>query len=114
MKNIYLVIGSVVIFINSIIGLIFTSYSTFNWVTSDIIIIINTFLLHSLVNSRLSDGFKVSLSFIYPILGLIEFAFSVNLENKLENNFLLACLIVFLSIQIILLIIANSLKTIKK
>ena len=58
--------------------------------------------------------FLVSLSFIYPILALIEFAFSVKLENKLENNFFLACLLVFLSFQIILLIIANSLKTIKK
>lgn len=111
MKNIYIIIGAIAVLINSSIGLIFTSYQTFNWLTSDVIIIINAVLLHFLSHSKISDGFKVALTFIFPILGLISFLFSLRLEDKLENNISLAGILILLSLQIILLIITNSFKT---
>lgn len=114
MKNIYIIIGAVAVLINSLIGLIFTSYQTFNWLTSDAIIIINALLLHFLSHSKISDGFKVALTFIFPIIGLISFFFSLTLETKLENNISLVGILILTSIQIILLIITNSLKTNKK
>jgi peptidoglycan/LPS O-acetylase OafA/YrhL len=114
MKNIYLIIGAVVVLINSLIGLIFSSYQTFNWLTSDVVIIINALLLHFLSHSKISDGFKVASTFIFPILGLISFSLSLKLENKLENNISLVGILILTSIQIIILIIANSLKTDKK
>lgn len=114
MKNIYIIIGAVVVLINSLIGLIFTSYQTFNWLTADVLIITNAFLLHFLAHSKISDGFKVALSFIFPVLGLISFFFSLRLEAKLENNISLVGILILTSIQIIILIIANSLKTDKK
>ena len=114
MKNIYIIIGAVVVLINSLIGLIFSSYQTFNWLTSDVVIIINALLLHFLSHSKISDGFKVSLTFIFPVLGLISFFFSLRLEDQLENNISLVGILILTAIQIILLIIANSLKTDKK
>lgn len=114
MKNIYIIIGSVAVLVNSLIGIIFTKYQTFNWLTSDAIIIINALLLHILSHSKISDGFKVALSFIFPVLGLISFFISVTLEDKLENNISLIGILILLSLQIILLIITNSLKTNKK
>jgi hypothetical protein len=114
MKNIYLIIGAVAILINSLIGLIFTSYQTFNWLASDAIIIINALLLHFVSHSKISDGFKVALTFIFPVLGLISFFISLKLEAKLENNISLVGILILTSIQTIILIIANSLKTDKK
>ena len=114
MKNIYIIIGAVVVLINSFIGLIFSSYQTFNCLTSDVVIIINAFLLHFLSHSKISDGFKVALTFIFPVLGLISFFFSLRLEDQLENNISLVGILILTAIQIILLIIANSLKTDKK
>lgn len=114
MKNIYIIIGVVVVLINSLIGLIFSSYQTFNWLSSDVIIIINALLLHFLSHLKISDGFKVALTFIFPILGLISFFFSLSLEDKLENNISLVGILILTSIQTIILIIANSLKTDKK
>ena len=111
MKNIYLIIGFVSVLFNSLIGLIFTSYNTFNWLTSDAVIIINVLLLQILSHSRISDGFKVSLNFIFTIIGTITFFISIKLENKLENNTILAVMIVLLAIQIILLTITNLLKS---
>lgn len=114
MKNLYIIIGAVVVLINSLIGLIFSSYQTFNWLTSDVVIIFNALLLHFLSHSKISDGFKVALTFIFPVLGLISFFFSLRLEDKLENNISLVGILILTSIQIIILIIANSLKTEKK
>lgn len=114
MKDIHIIIGSVAILINSLIGIIFTTYQTFNWLTSDAIIIIYALLLHILSHSKISDGFKVALTFIFPVLGLISFILSLKLQDKLENNFSLSCILILVSLQIILLKITNSLKTIKK
>lgn len=111
MKNIYIVIGLVAVLINSIFGIIFRTYETFNWLTADAVIIINVLFLLILSHSRISDGFKVALNFIFPVLGLVTFVLSIRLESKLENNILLSSMIVLLSIQIVLLIITNALKT---
>ena len=114
MKYINLAIGLLVVVINSLIGLIFTSYQTFNWLSSDAIIIINVLLLQILFQSKISDGFKVALTFIFPILGLISFILSLKLMCKLENNMLLSGILIILSIQIVLLLITNALRTNKK
>jgi len=111
MKNIYIVIGVVAILINSIFGIIFRAYETFNWLTADAVIIINVLFLQILSHSRISDGFKVALNFIFPVLGFVTFILSIRLESKLENNILLSIMIVLISIQILLLIITNALKT---
>ena len=96
--------------INSLIGVIIKNYETFNWLTADAVIILNVLLLQILYYSKISDGFKIALNFIFPVLGFVSFILSIKLENKLENNILLVGMIILLSIQTILLIITNSLK----
>jgi hypothetical protein len=114
MKNIFLTIGIVFIIVNSVIGFIFSSYTTFNWLTSNTVILINTLFLHYISNSKIHDGFKVALSFILPTIGLTSFILSLKLENKWENNTVLVFLIISITFQLLLLIITNYLKTIKK
>ena len=114
MSNIYLIIGTLIIIVNSIIGLIFNSYTTFNLLSSDLVILINTFFLYYISNSKIHDGFKVALSFILPSLGLLSYILSLKLENTIENNLILVFLISIISIQFILLVITNYLKKIKK
>lgn len=96
--------------INSLIGIIFKNYETFNWLTADAVIILNVLLLQILYYSKISDGFKIALNFIFPVLGFVSFILSIKLEKKLENNILLVGMLILLSIQTILLIITNSLK----
>lgn len=111
MKNIYILIGLVAVFVNSMIGIIFKAYSTFNWLTADAVIILNVILLQILSQSKISDGFKVALNFIFPVLGFVTFILSIRLEKQIENNILLSVMIILLSIQIFLLIITNNLKS---
>jgi len=114
MKKISLLIGLIIVFTNSIIGLLLSSYKAFNWVSSDIIIIFNTLLINFLYRSNISSGFKVSLAFIFPLIGLITFFFSLKLENNLNNNKSLLGILILITFQIIILILANSLKSDKK
>lgn len=110
MKNIYIIIGIIIVLINSLFGLIFKNYETFNWLTANAVIILNVLLLQILSHSKISDGFKVALNFIFLVLGFVSFILSIKLEKKLENNILLSSIIIILAIQIILLIITNALK----
>lgn len=99
------------VFVNSMIGIIFKAYDTFNWLTADAVIILNVILLQILSHSKISDGFKVALNFIFPVLGFVTFILSIRLEKQIENNILLSVMIILLSIQIFLLIITNNLKS---
>jgi hypothetical protein len=114
MKNVFLFIGFLLVIANCLIGLILTSYLPFNWLSSSALILINTLFLYYISNSKTQDGFKVALSFIFPVLGLASFILSLKLKNKLENNTVLVLLISIITIQLLLLIITNYLKTIKK
>lgn len=111
MKNIYIILGFIAVLINSLIGVIFKNYETFNWLTANAVIILNVILLQILSHSKISDGFKVALNFIFPVLGFVTFILSIRLEKQIENNVLLSVMIILLSIQIFLLIITNTLKS---
>jgi len=108
MKNINLKIGLVLILVNSTIGMIFNSYETFNWLFVDFVIIFNITLLQIAYYSKISDGFKVALSFILPIIGVVTFLLSLELERKIENNIFLSGILILFSIQIIILMIAKT------
>jgi hypothetical protein len=110
MKKIYLAIGLILVVLNTIIGLIFSGYSTFNFISSDIVIIINTLLLSAIANSKISDGFKVSFSFIFPLLGFVSFILACIMDNKLNDNILLTGVLIISTIQITLLIFTSLLK----
>lgn len=107
MKNIFLIIGFVALVLNTIIGLIFSGYSTFNFISSDIVILINTLLLYIISNSKISDGFKVSFSFIFPLLGFVSFILACIMDSKLNDNISLTGVLIISTIQISLLIITN-------
>lgn len=113
MKKIYIILGTFFVLINSLIGLIFTSYHTFNWIISDIVIILNVVLLHILSHLKISDGFKVAFSFIFPMIGIISFFISLFMEERLINNISFFGILILTSTQITILIIINLIKVSK-
>ena len=110
MKNIYILFCLVFVILNSIIGLIFSFYPSVNWLTANIVIIINTALLNQLVKSNINDAFKVSLSFIFPVMGLITFILSLFMPEKIEDNLMFASMLIIFTFQLVLYIIAYLLK----
>jgi hypothetical protein len=110
MKNLYLIIGFILILINSIFGWLFTFYPLLNCLISNFVIIINIILLLILGRSDINDGFKISLSFIYSFIGFVTFILSIGLNNQLQNNYKLALIIILVAIQTLLLFIVRRFK----
>ena len=101
MKNIFTYIGLILILLNSSIGLISASYSSFNWVANDIIILLNTILLSLIANSKQKDGFKISFSFLLPSLGLVQLILGTMMANQLEDNYKLIFILCLFMVQLL-------------
>ena len=106
MKNLTLVIGGIIMALNLVMGLIFSSYKPFNIGLNSAVIIINTLMLYSLGVAQIKDGFKISLSFLFLIAAVIEFILAFFVPETWENNVALTMLILLFAGQAILYVIA--------
>ena len=106
MKNLTLVIGGIILLLNLVIGMIFSSYKPFNIGLNSAVIIVNTLMLYIIGVSQIKDGFKISLSFLFLIAGVIEFKLAFFVPDTWENNIALTMLILLLAGQAILYVIA--------
>jgi hypothetical protein len=107
MKNIFTYIGIILLILNSFVGLIFSKYAIYNWLSNNVIIIVNTIILSLLSNSKYKDGFKISLSFLLPVIGAVQFIIGAIMQNKIQDNMLLITIFVLFSIQFFLLLIGK-------
>jgi len=105
-------IGAIFAVVNLLIGLIVSAYSGVNITVSTVIIVITTLILLA-VNNRitLKDGFKVSLNFIIPTIGLIEYLLAVFMPSKFTDNWCLISVIILFVVEAVLLIAAHSVST---
>ena len=106
MKNLTLVIGGIVLLLNLVIGLIFSSYKPFNIGLNSGVIIVNTLMLYSLGVIQIKDGFRISLSFLFLIAAAIEFILGFFVPETYENSITLTMLILLFAGQVILYLIA--------
>ena len=95
--------------LNSMVGLILSSYDIFNWVVNDIVIVFNTVLLFYLSISKVKDGFKFGISFLIVLFSIAQFVLGLFLDNSLNDNWLLIFTLVISVIDIGLLLIVRSL-----
>ena len=114
MTKIILFVGIFLVVVNTIIGLLISKYLSFNWLSVDALLIINTILLFKLSTNNISNGYKVSLSFIYPFLCFITIVLAVLSPDKFFNNYYVICCILITLIEISLLIVVRSINTINK
>lgn len=106
MKNLTLVIGGIILLLNLMIGLIFSSYKPFNIGLNSGVIIVNTLMLYILGASQIKDGFKISLTFLFLIAAVIEFVLAFFVPESFENNVALTILLLLFAGQAILYVIA--------
>lgn len=112
MKKTIILSGSILMAVNLLLGLIITAYSWLNVIISTAVIILATILL-LVVNYRLSlkDGYKVSLNFIIPTIGIFQYLLAVFMPSRISDNWGLIILVVLAAIEAMLLIVANSIST---
>ena len=93
-KGLY-VFGAILFVANVLIGLIATSYETFNWVLSS-------------VSSSLKDAFKISLSFLFSFLGLVEYILAIVAPSQFADNWYLIVIIGLIVIESLFIIASNK------
>ncbi|MDG2153499.1 MAG: hypothetical protein P8K10_06155 [Crocinitomicaceae bacterium] len=108
MKNTFTYIGLTMLLLNSIIGLIASVYSTFNWIVNDAVIALNTLLFLYLAISKIKDGFKFGIGFLLLVLSAIQFVLGLFLESYIEDNLLLVILLSTIFVQLGALIFVSN------
>lgn len=99
-------IASLLLLFNIVCGIIFPQYCAWNIVATSIVIISNAVFI--IVALRiLNDTFKISLSFIFSFLCIVEWILSVLSPQKVESNFFILGISLLLMFQLILLICAK-------
>lgn len=106
MRNIILAITGLLILLNFVCGLIIPEYEVFNIVMTSIIIILNMVLVMVALNT-LNDAFKISLSFLFTFLCIVECVLSALSPQEIESNYYIIGICSILILQLIILISAK-------
>lgn len=107
MKNLILIIGGIILLFNILLNFIISAYHPFNVFLGCFSIIITSLLLYFLQRIQLRDGFYISLSCLFTLMGLITFFLSIISPERIENNWSLIGIILILTIEIIIMLMTN-------
>ena len=103
MKNLILIIGTLLIALNTLIGLILTDYSTLNFLLADLSIVLSAGIVYFVAWSKIADGFKIGLTVLFFFTGIIRFLCVAFTSKTLENNLLFIVVVGILFLEIICL-----------
>lgn len=112
MKQSIILIGSILVVVNLLLGLIISAYGCANVIATTIILVLTTiFLLFVNGRMRLKAGYKVSLNVVIPIIGAIQYFIGLFMPSRFSDNWGLITLLALIALEAILLIAANSIST---
>jgi len=107
MKNLTFIIGLMLILLNLLFGLILSSYATFNMVANCVVIAVNVLLIWLVGSIQLKDGFRISLSVLFPLFAIVEFMSIAFSRPQLEDNGAVIFVLLAIMLQVILLLGTN-------
>lgn len=109
MKKTILILGGLALIVNVLLGLLLSKYDYFNMGVNCGVIALNSALLFCLWQFNLRDAFRISFSFLFSFLGIVELVLGCLIPQKLEDNGYLIATITILFIEISLFVITNIL-----
>ena len=107
MKRIIIFSTILFLILSLIIGLIISGYTQPNVIQNSAIILVTGILLFITQSIRLNDAFRMSLTILFTVLGLIQFIIGFFAPSVKENNWFIILALVLLFAEIILLFITN-------
>ncbi len=108
MKKTILIFGGLAFVINILLGLLLSKYSNFNMGVNCGVIALNTALLYALYQFNMRDAFRISLSFLFGIVGVIELLLACFMPQYAQDNGSLIAIILILFTKILILTITNN------
>lgn len=109
MKRTIFILGGLAFIVNVLFGLLLSGYSSFNMGVNCGVIVLNTALLYCLYQFNMRDAFRIALSFLFVIIGLIELILGCFMKQHLQDNACLIAILIFLFAEISLFVIVNIL-----
>lgn len=109
MKKTILIIGIVLIILNTLIGFMSSSYKENNIVLVDLSLLLSTGLIYGLFESKLADGFKIGLTVLFLITGFIRMLVALFSNENVTDNFSIIILLVILTFEIICFVVSKFL-----
>ena len=88
MKNLILIIGLLSIALNTIIGLIVTDYSTFNFMLANLSLALSAGIIYFEACSKLTDGFKIGLAVLFFFSGIARCLCMALTSKAIADNIL--------------------------
>lgn len=108
MKSTILSIGGILIVTNLLFGLLISAYSSFNMWFNTIMIAITTILLFLVQTITLKDAFKVSLTILLPITGVVKLLLGFVSPEHFEDNWCVICCVLLAIFEIIMILVVNK------
>ena len=109
MKIKILKIGFVLVFLNTILGIILSSYSIFNFVFVDTSLVLSTLMVYVITTSDLPVGFRLGYYMAYGLTGIIRFLCAFLSVNTFENNFTFVLFAVIVAFEFVIYLLAKVL-----
>ena len=103
MKRLNLLIGSVLLVLNVIIGLLLTSYATFNMILTSGIIVISIALIEILKHIKLKDVFRISLSALFALFLIINFILGILSPERFQDNGYIIAILIIIAFELLVL-----------
>lgn len=109
MKKTILLIGTIAIVFNVLLGLLLTAYPAFNMGINCGVIVLNMLLLWGIYTINLRDAFRISFTFLFTFIGIVELILGYLMPQQLHDNAYLIATIILLFTEIALIIVTNIL-----
>ena len=110
MKNLLLIAGFILIMLNTLIGLMISKYSPFNYLMVDLSLLLSTVLIYLFYNSNISDGYKIGLTVLFAITGLAKVVCSLAAPQHFQDNLLIVVVLGLISCETLCLLSAFAMK----
>ena len=103
MKKTILFATIAVLIVNIAAGLLLSSYHPFNWTATSVVVALTAVLMFVTESITMKDGFRVSLPFLFAILGVVMFLLMLFSKHKLEDNWCVIASLVILLVEAVVL-----------
>lgn len=110
MKNTILLVGIVLLSINTLASLIFQDYATHKMLFADCSIILTTGMLFLTYQIKTADGFKISYTLLFGLTGLMRFICAISSSSELKNNLAFIIFIIILCLECVLIFVSHAMR----
>ena len=103
MKRLNLFIGLLLLVLNVVIGLMMTSYTTFNMILTSGVIVISIALIEILKHIKLKDAFRISLSALFVLFLIINYILGILSPERFQDNGYIIAILIIIAFEMIVL-----------